>query len=195
MSSKSATGSQHSGRSATPLDDIAYRILDTLRDNGRISIAALAETVGISRANAYTRVESLMQEGVITGFSATVDHAKAGLSIGALVFVTVHPQAWASFRERVIEMPDVEWCAITTGEHDAMLLIRAVDVSGVHEFSTGVIAQLPEVRTVVSVVVLDEVIRRAFLLPTDLPERDMTVPLGMTRWTPASPGRDALPPR
>ncbi|WP_255305047.1 Lrp/AsnC family transcriptional regulator [Microbacterium sp. 3J1] len=195
MSTKTVEPSKQAGRSATPVDDIGYRILDTLRDNGRISIAALAETVGISRANAYTRVETLMQDGVITGFSARVDQAKAGLSIGALVFVTVHPQAWASFRERIIEMPDVEWCAITTGEHDAMLLIRAVDVSGVHEFSTGVIAQLPEVRTVVSVVVLDEVVRRSYLLPSDLPERDTETPLGMTRWTPASPGRDTLPPR
>ncbi len=187
MSSKDADPSKQSGRSAAPLDETAYRILDVLRDNGRVSIAALAEKVGISRASAYTRVESLVHDGVITGFSARVDQAKAGLSIGALVFVTVMPQAWASFRERIIEMPDVEWCAITTGEHDAMLLIRAVDVSGVHEFSTGVIAQLPEVRTVVSVVVLDEVIRRPYLLPGDLPERQTEVPLGMTRWTPASP--------
>lgn len=195
MSTKSDEAAKQSGRSAAALDDTGYRILETLRDNGRISIAALAETVGISRANAYTRVENLMQDGVITGFSAQVDQAKAGLSIGALVFVTVHPQAWASFRDRIVEMPDVEWCAITTGEHDAMLLIRAVDVSGVHEFSTGVIAQLPEVRTVVSVVVLDEVVRRSFLLPSDLPEREPQASLGMTRWTPASPGRDTLPPR
>lgn len=178
-----------------PLDDVSYRILEVLRENGRVSIAALAERVGISRANAYTRMEALVHDGVITGFNARVDPAKAGLSIAALVFVTVMPQAWTSFRERVIEMPDVEWCAITTGEHDAMLLIRAVDVSGVHEFSTGVIAQLPEVRTVVSVVVLDEVVRRSFLLPTDIAERDTRIPLGMTRWTPASPGRDTLPPR
>ena len=195
MSSRDAEVLKQSGRSAMPLDDIAYRILDVLRENGRVSIAALAEKVGISRANAYTRVESLVHDGVITGFSARIDPAKAGLSIGALVFVTVLPQAWASFRERVSEMPDVEWCAITTGEHDAMLLIRAVDVSGVHEFTTGVVAQLPEVRTVVSVVVLDEVIRRSFLLPSDLPERDLATPLGMTRWTPATPGRDMLPPR
>ncbi|WP_314648235.1 Lrp/AsnC family transcriptional regulator [uncultured Microbacterium sp.] len=195
MSSKDAEQAKHSGRSATPLDETAYRILDVLRDNGRISIAALADRVGISRASAYSRVESLVSDGVITGFGARVDHAKAGLSIGALVFVTVLPQAWASFRDRIVDMPDVEWCAITTGEHDAMLLIRATDVSGVHEFSTGVIAQLPEVRTVVSVVVLDEVVRRPFLLPTDIPERETEVPLGMTRWTPASPGRDALPPR
>lgn len=174
---------------------MSYRILDLLRENGRISIAALAEKVGISRANAYTRVEALVADGVITGFSARVDPAKAGLSIGAMIFVTVYPQAWASFRSQLAEMPDVEYCAVTTGEHDAMLLIRATDVSGVHEFSTGVIAQLPEVRTVVSVVVLDEVIRRPYVLPTDLPERSLEVPLGMTRWTPATAGRDTLPPR
>lgn len=195
MSSRHTEVPKQTGRSAMPLDDVSYRILDVLRENGRVSIASLAERVGISRASAYARMEALVQDGVITGFSARVDPAKAGLSIAALVFVTVMPQAWTSFRARVTEMPDVEWCAITTGEHDAMLLIRAVDVSGVHEFSTGVIAQLPEVRTVVSVVVLDEVIRRAYLLPSDLPERDAAIPLGMTRWTPASPGRDALPPR
>lgn len=195
MSSRDTEVPKQSGRSAMPLDDVSYRILDVLRDNGRVSIASLAERVGISRASAYTRMETLVHDGVITGFSARVDPAKAGLSIAALVFVTVMPQAWASFREQVTEMPDVEWCAITTGEHDAMLLIRAVDVSGVHEFSTGVIAQLPEVRTVVSVVVLDEVIRRSYLLPSDLPERRTEIPLGMTRWTPASPGRDTLPPR
>ncbi|KEP72667.1 Fis family transcriptional regulator, partial [Microbacterium sp. SUBG005] len=75
------------------MDDTAYKILAVLRDNGRISIAALAEKVGISRANAYTRVEALVQDGVITGFSAQVDHAGRGVSIGALVFVTVMPQA------------------------------------------------------------------------------------------------------
>lgn len=195
MSSTEAERNGESGRSAAALDAVSYRILDLLRENGRISIAALAEQVGISRANAYTRVESLMSEGVITGFSARVDPARAGLSIGAMIFVTVYPQAWASFREQIAEMPDIEYCAVTTGEHDAMLLIRATDVSGVHEFSTGVIAQLPEVRTVVSVVVLDEVIRRPYVLPTDLPDRDVETPLGMTRWTPATQGRGALPPR
>ena len=77
-------------------------------------IAALAEKVGISRANAYTRVESLVHDGVITGFSARVDPAKAGLSIGALVFVTVMPQAWASFRERVGRLAPL-WTALGIG--------------------------------------------------------------------------------
>ncbi|MGO2096271.1 MAG: Lrp/AsnC family transcriptional regulator, partial [Candidatus Microbacterium stercoravium] len=149
--------STSAGRSAQVLDEVGYRILSALRDNGRLSMAALAERVGISRASAYSRLEALLDAGVVTGFSANVDPAKAGLSIGAHVFVTVQPQSWPSFRERILEMPEVEYCAVTTGEHDAMLMIRATDVGGVHDFSTGVIAQLPEVRTVVSVVILDEV--------------------------------------
>src|SRR5690554_5200713 len=182
MSNDGPADSTSVGRSAPALDDVGYRILSELRENGRISMAALAQRVGISRANAYSRVEALLDSGVITGFSAVVDPARAGLSIGAHVFVTVHPQSWPSFRERVLEMPEVEYCAVTTGEHDAMLMIRATDVRGVHDFSTSVIAQLAEVRTVVSVVILDEVVRRSFILPIDIPAREPAGQLGMTRW-------------
>lgn len=195
MSNERPNNSGTVGRSAPGLDETGYRILEVLREHGRVSIANLADRVGISRANAYARVEAFVESGVITGFSASVDPAKAGLSIGALVFVTVHPQSWAAFREHVLEMPDVEYCAVTTGEHDAMLLIRAVDVGGVHEFTTGVIAQLPQVRTIVSVVILDEVIRKPYVLPSDIPARTSEAPLGMTRWTPAPGDRETLPPR
>lgn len=191
MSSKHGNASGQSGRNA-PMDAVSAQILEILRVDGRISMAALAERVGISRATAYSRLEQLTHDGVITGFSARVDAEKAGLSICALVFVTVHPQTWPQFRERVIAMPDVEYCAITTGEHDAMLLVRATDVSRVHEFATGVIALLPQVRTVVSVVVLDEVVRKPYVLPSDIPERPDAARLGMTRWTPAAQGRDSF---
>ena len=76
MSSNEADHNRESGRSAGVLDPVSYRILDLLRENGRISIAALADKVDISRANAYTRVESLVSAGVITGFSARVDPAR-----------------------------------------------------------------------------------------------------------------------
>ncbi|WP_119696072.1 Lrp/AsnC family transcriptional regulator [Microbacterium halotolerans] len=191
MSNSSRNDSRLAGRNAA-LDEISYQILDSLRTNGRISIAALAEQVGISRSSAYTRVENLMQTGVITGFSAQIDASRAGLSVCALVFVTVLPQSWASFRDRITELPDIEYCAITTGEHDAMLLVRATDVGGIHTLTTAVIATLPEVRTIVSVVVLDEVVRRPYVLPTDLPEREGASQLGMTRWTPAAEGRASM---
>jgi DNA-binding Lrp family transcriptional regulator len=180
-------------RQKVQLDDVDLRILSELRSNGRMSMAALAEKINVSRASVYNRVEQLTSSGVITGFTVQVNPGQVGLDICALVFVTVHPQSWGTFREALLEMPDVEYCTITTGEHDAMLLMRAADMGGVHDFVTGVVAARPEVKAVVSVVVLDEVIRKSFLLPTDIPDRShMGSRLGMTKWTRAADGRDAL---
>jgi Lrp/AsnC family leucine-responsive transcriptional regulator len=182
-----------SGQKAGGLDRVDLRILEILRENGRISMAALAERVNVSRASVYNRVEQMTSSGVITGFTAQVDPARVGLDICALVFVTVHPQSWHRFREGILQMPDVEFCTVTTGEHDAMLVIRSVDIGGVHEFVTGVVAARPEVKSVVSVVVLDEVVRKSFLLPTDIPDRSSgSNRLGMTRFTSAANGRSEM---
>ena len=108
------------------------------------------------------------------------------------MFVTVHPQSWPQFREQIMAMPEVENCCVTSGEHDAMMLVRERDVAGVHHFATSVIAALPQVRTVVSVVVLDEVVRRPYVLPGDLPQREREETLGMSRWTPAGSGRAGM---
>ncbi len=186
-------GPRLSGQIAGGLDDVNMRILSVLRDDGRISMAALADKVNVSRASVYNRVEQMIATGVITGFSAQVDPSLVGLQVCALVFVTVHPQSWNRFREGILQMPDVEYCTITTGEHDAMLLIRAVDIGGVHDFVTGVVAARPEVKSVVSVVVLDEVVRKSYVLPSDIPERSSASnPLGMTRFTTAGNGRDSV---
>ena len=92
-----------------------------------------------------------------------------------------------------MEMSEVEYCCVTTGEHDAMLLVRSLDIGGVHDFVTGVVAPRPEVKSVVSVVVLDEVVRKSYLLPTDIPARSRdSTRLGMTRFTSAGNGRDSL---
>jgi DNA-binding Lrp family transcriptional regulator len=193
MSSEQQPVSPPAGRIADQLDEIDQRILRGLRDNGRISMSALAEQVGVSRATVYTRVENMVTRGVITGFSARVDPRKVGFGICTLVFVTVRPQSWRSFRRRVVEMTQVEYCAVTTGQHDAMLLVRGRDVAEVHEFVTEVLSVLPEIKAVESVLVMDEVVSRAFLLPQDVPATTPgTQQLGMTRFIRAGDGHAGL---
>lgn len=178
MSRRKDVDSTPAGR----IDEVDQRILAGLRADGRISMSALADQVGVSRATVYTRVQNMLAAGVITGFSAQVDPHKVGFGICTLVFITVHPQTWASFRKRVSEMSQVEYCAVTTGQHDAMLLVRAVDVAEVHHFVTEVLSLLPEIRAVESVLVMDEVVRRAYLLPGDVPPSPPPAqqPVGMT---------------
>ncbi|TMR23807.1 Lrp/AsnC family transcriptional regulator [Nonomuraea turkmeniaca] len=187
------------------LDDIHMKILEVLRENGRISVAALAERVGISRANAYTRFEALRADGAIKGFTAEIDHVRAGLGITALIFVTVRQQMWKQFRAELARMPEVEYCAITTGQHDAMIQVRVADVAAVHSMVTDRLANIPAVKATETVFILDEVLKRPYVLPSDgrqagqarrssrpAQEAQGDVPLGKMRFVGAAEGRAAL---
>ncbi|MFG3438106.1 Lrp/AsnC family transcriptional regulator [Nonomuraea sp. NPDC047897] len=207
ISSHGGSGGGPSGRIGIGLDlDATHlKILEVLRENGRISVSSLAERVGISRANAYTRFEALRADGAIKRFTAEIDHVRTGLGITALIFVTVRQQMWRQFRAELARMPEVEYCAITTGQHDAMIQVRMADVAEVHTMVTDRLANIPAVKATETVFILDEVLRRPYVLPSDrdrertrAPRRTVQeeqrgdVPLGKMRFVGAAEGRAAL---
>ncbi|MGW2824579.1 Lrp/AsnC family transcriptional regulator [Streptomyces sp. NPDC001443] len=204
LSTSDVSGERRSGRIGIglALDAVHFKILDVLRSHGRLSMAALAERVGVSRANAYTRVEALRADGVISGFSARVDYSRVGLEICALIFVTVRQDLWKQFRAALAQMPEVEYCAVTTGEHDAMIQIRVADVAAVHRVVTDKLSNIPAVRATETVIVLDEVLRRPYVLPpASHGAEQLSVPaqgapgasqFGMTRFIRAADGRPGL---
>ncbi|WP_348786870.1 Lrp/AsnC family transcriptional regulator [Leifsonia sp. NPDC080035] len=138
------------------LDETHLKMLELLREDGRISIAALAEQLGISRSNAYARYEALVSDGVIRGIHADIDPQAVGLSVAALVFVTLRQSQWADFRARVETLPELEYFTVMTGEHDAMLLVRASGVSAIHNLVATRLAQWPSIKATVTVFLMDE---------------------------------------
>jgi DNA-binding Lrp family transcriptional regulator len=152
-------------RPPVAVDRIDRRILELLRDDGRLPVAALAERVGISRANAYTRLERLRSEGVIRGFAASVDSERLGLGISALVLISGRQPAWRALRDQLLHMPEIEYCAFTTGEYDALVLVRVPDVETLRDVILERLQSSPAVRATQTIFVLDEVVRRPFVLP------------------------------
>jgi len=71
------------------LDAIAWRILECLQRNARLSFAELGRQVGLSTPAAAERVHRLEEAGVITGYHAALDLAKLGLPIRVLVRLTI----------------------------------------------------------------------------------------------------------
>ncbi len=107
------------------MDEIDRRIIAELETDGRLSGRALAERVKISRANAYARIERLVADGVITGFTARVDPTKIGLTTSAYVSMTVRQHSWRDLQKRLRAIPEVRHMALMGGEYDVMLLVRA----------------------------------------------------------------------
>ena len=56
-------------------------LLNLLIKDGRMSYADIARQLGISRAHARTRVNALVEEGVIEQFTAVVNPEKLGKAI------------------------------------------------------------------------------------------------------------------
>lgn len=167
------------------LDPIHLAMLARLREDGRLSVSALAEEVGISRANAHTRLEALQESGVIRRFTVDLDPAGIAKPLAALVFVSLHQTQWADFRSRLRDLPGLQYFAVTTGQFDGMLLVRASDVSAVHHLVVSVIAHWPSVRATETVFLMDEEHFDDDLAATPVPANET---LGMTRFT-ATPDR------
>ncbi len=77
-----------------PLDAIDQDILRILQADGRASIRSVAERVHVSRANAYARINRLVEDGVIRGFSARVDHERAGHGTSAYITLQIVQNSW-----------------------------------------------------------------------------------------------------
>ena len=74
---------------AAGLDRIDRQILTLLREDGRMSHAAIAKHVGLSGPAVHERVRKLEQSGVIAGYTAVLDPEALDRSHVAFVQVTL----------------------------------------------------------------------------------------------------------
>ena len=142
--------------STRQLDDVDRRILGALVEDGRMSVNELASRVGISRATAYARFDRLVADGVISRFRADVDPKAAGLDVAAMVLINVEQGQWPTTRDKVSRLPGVEYVAMTSGEFDFALLVRAPDIAALRDVVLYRLQAMPEVRSTQTIFVLDE---------------------------------------
>jgi DNA-binding Lrp family transcriptional regulator len=157
MADEDASGRPATGQMA-PLDDVDRGIVDALRADGRLSMRALAERLHISRAGVYSRVERLERDGVITGYSATVDPLRYGRTLSAYVNLKVAQQSWKSLRKRVLAIDDVEHAALVSGEYDIVLLVRTRDIESLRDLVLTRLQDMPEVLGTQTVLIFDEMV-------------------------------------
>ena len=124
------------------LDDVDRAIVAELRRDGRLSVRALAERVHVSRANAYTRLERLHRDGVITGYAAQVDPDRMGLTTEAYVSVSIEQGSWREVSAALTGLPGVEKVALVGAEFDMLVQVRAHDN---HELRDVVLEQIQAV--------------------------------------------------
>ena len=113
---------------ATGLDPIDRRILQLLRQDGRMSHAAIAKEVGLSGPAVHERVRKLEQRGVIAGYTAVLDPEVLNRSNVAFCLVTLAEgnefAADDPIVARICEEPDVLEFHRVAGEDCYLVKIR-----------------------------------------------------------------------
>ncbi len=139
-----------------PLDAIDRAILRYLQEDGRASIRSVAEHVHVSRANAYARINRLIEDGVIRGFTARVDHERAGHGASAYITLKIVQNSWRTVREKLLELPGVAHIALVSGDFDVLLLVHTPDNRSLRELVLTRIQAVPEVLSSRTLLVFEE---------------------------------------
>ncbi len=110
------------------LDRYDRRILEVLQHEGRISNQELAERIGLSPSPCLRRVRALEESGLITGYRALLDARQLGLTLTALINISMDrhtPERFANFEEQIRQLPEVLECLLITGQ-DADYQLKAI---------------------------------------------------------------------
>ena len=119
------------------LDDTDRRILTALHGEARMANSALADLVGIAPSTCHGRVRRLQELGVIRGFYADIDPAAIGLSLQAMISVSLQANARGkihSFIDTIRRRPQVMDVYFLAGADDFLLHVAARDTDDLRSF-------------------------------------------------------------
>lgn len=112
------------------LDGVDRRLLELLRQDGRSSYSELGRAIGMSVAAVKRRVDRLVGDGVITGFTVQIDHARMGWAVEAFAEVRYLGRTSIDDIIRIASgVPEVHAVYTVAGDLDALVQIRARDLS------------------------------------------------------------------
>jgi DNA-binding Lrp family transcriptional regulator len=146
------------------VDAADLAMLRALKEDARMPVTELARRANVSRANAYTRLERLTDAGVIEGYQVRVNPRAVGLEVTALIFLNIEQGRWREVRDRLVDIPEIQFVGLAAGDFDFVVLVRATSADTLRDVVLERFVTMPEVRNSRTVFLLDD-IERGPILP------------------------------
>ena len=152
------------------LDAVDAKILDLIQHDAALSVAEIAEKVGLSSSPCWRRIKRMEDVGVIRGRVTLLDGEQLGLGFEVFAEVKLSlptKDNLESFEAAVARWPEVTQCATVTGGMDYVLRVLTRDIHGFDDFLRDKLLSLGLVSNVESRIVVRSV------------KNATTVPLGL----------------
>jgi DNA-binding Lrp family transcriptional regulator len=150
-----------------PMDGFDHAIVRALQANGRLSNVQLAERINLSESATLRRVRALEKVGLIEGYTARINQARAGLPNNVFMNITLQHQDQAdleAFEVAVQQVPEVMECYLMTGDFDYLLRVVVSDTADFERLHSKTLTRLPGVSRVQSSFAL-RTVRKSSELP------------------------------
>lgn len=107
------------------MDDLDQNLIAELRRDGRASVMALAEKLGVSRATVRVRLARLHQQGEILGFTAITRGDIADAPVRAMMLIGIEGRGGERIMARLSGMALVTAVHSTNGRWDLIVELSA----------------------------------------------------------------------
>jgi Lrp/AsnC family transcriptional regulator len=128
------------------LDRVDREILRLLAVDAALSLAEIADKVGLTPTPCWKRIRRMEQEGIILGRVARLDAARLGLGVSVFVAVETadHSAEWLDRFAGVIDStPEIVDAWRMSGDVDYLLHVVVPDIAAYDGFYRKLIARLP----------------------------------------------------
>lgn len=110
------------------LDDTDRRLIDLLRQDGRMSTALLGRHLGVSRGTAQNRIDRLRAAGILLGFTVRLGGEVPAGGVRAVMSIELRSSDARAVAAAMRRMPAVVRLHSTNGRWDLVAEIAAPDL-------------------------------------------------------------------
>ncbi|RYG57990.1 MAG: Lrp/AsnC family transcriptional regulator [Alphaproteobacteria bacterium] len=135
------------------LTAIDRKILRALQEDGRMTVQAIADRVGLSPSPCLRRIRQMERAEIITGYSATVDQKAAGLPVSVFISIKLERQRAReldAFAAAIGRWPEVMDAYLMTGQFDFLLRVVCADLESYEHFLREKLTQVEGVSSIES---------------------------------------------
>jgi len=146
------------------LDETDKHLIEALQGDGRLSMRALADMVGVALGTVSNRLGKLEESGVITGYTVTLDADKVGWEMSVVVGLRIVKGELLPVQRLIADDPRVFAVYDVTGEMDSLVFARVSDRDDLDDFTKTVLSTEGVERST-TMVVLNTVKEQGVKLP------------------------------
>ena len=118
----------------TKIDDLNWKILESLQENARASFAKIGRKIGLTPPAVAERIKKMEDLGVLQGYKAMVSHAKTGHQLKAIITLRAFMGKLKPFLALVVSFEEVINCYRITGNENIVMEVVLKDQFHLEKF-------------------------------------------------------------